>query len=110
MSDLKTAEKFNAAMFEVYHRAKKEAGYNATAFLGMLNRDGGLLTAKKLINARTQSDGYTALLMVRRLDLTVEALVVENKRWHPLFTAEELVKAKKRLEANHYSFKEAEDI
>ncbi|MEX4009421.1 hypothetical protein [Neoaquamicrobium sediminum] len=94
--------KFEGAMFDIYRRAKSEAKYNANAFLGMLNDRGGLYTAKALINAPRQSDGYTALLMAGRLDLTVEALVVEDIRWKPLFLHEEIEKAKKRLAANQY--------
>lgn len=44
-------KRFESAMFDVYKRAKVEAKYNATAFLQMLMKDGGWLTAKKLINA-----------------------------------------------------------
>jgi hypothetical protein len=39
------------AMFEIYRRAKLEADYNATIFLGMITRNYGLATAKTLINA-----------------------------------------------------------
>jgi hypothetical protein len=63
----------------------------------MLGDKGGLATAKYLINALKPSDGYTHLYERGRLDLTVEAMVVENPKWHPLFTGEELTKAKKRL-------------
>ncbi len=94
-------QKFEAAMFDIYRRAKSEAKYNATIFLKMLNDRGGL-PAKALINAETQSQGYTALLLAGRLDLTVEALVVEDIRWHELFLSDELNKARKRLEDNRY--------
>ncbi|BCH63562.1 hypothetical protein RvVAT039_07780 [Agrobacterium vitis] len=96
-------QKFDTAMFEIYSRAKSEAKYNATVFLKMLNERGGLATAKTLINAAQQSQGYTSLLMVNRLDLTVEAMVVENARWHSLFLPEEIEKAKQRLTANQYT-------
>lgn len=95
MPDL--SKQFDAAMFEIYRRAKTEVGYNATVFLRMLNNRGGLSTAKYLINASKSSDGYTNLYERGRLDLTVEAMVVENAKWHELFTPEELAKAKHRL-------------
>ncbi len=100
MADLQ--EQFDLAMFEVYRRAKGEAGYNATVFLQMLSDGGGLRTAKTLINAAKPSDGYTALWERKRLDLTVEAVVVENARWHPLFAPEEIERAKRRL--SDYSY------
>lgn len=89
-------------MFDVYRRAKSEARYNATVFLQMLSDSGGLRTAKTLINAAKPSDGYTALYMKGRLDLTVEALVVEDQRWHALFTEEELRRAEARLREYRY--------
>jgi hypothetical protein len=100
VSDLET--KFDQAMFEIYRRAKSEAKYNATIFLQMITDNGGLRSAKTLINAEKPSDGYTALYLRKRLDLTVEAMVVENRSWHPLFSAEELAKARGRLKAYHY--------
>lgn len=90
-------EQFDAAMFDIYRRAKEEAGYNASLFLQMLTARKGLATAKQLINAKKPSDGYTHLYERGHLELTVEAMVTENPRWHVLFTADELVRARKRL-------------
>jgi|ERR1700722_7719802 hypothetical protein len=88
---------FDEAMFEIYRRAKAEAEYNAAIFLRMVSERGGLATARYLINSPKPSDGYTHLYERGRLDLTVEAMVVENGRWHELFTSEELAKARTRL-------------
>lgn len=90
-------KKFETAMFEIYARAKAEARYNATVFLRMLSDRGGLDTAKFLVNSPKESDGYTALYLRTRLDLTVEAMILEDQRWHALFTAGELEKARSRL-------------
>ncbi len=97
------SKQFDAAMFDIYRRAKSEAGYNATIFLGMLNDRGGLSTAKYLINSPKPSDGYTNLYELDRLDLTVEAMIVENAKWHPLFTPDELKRARNRLVAYRYT-------
>lgn len=102
MSNKATLDKFDGAMFDIYRRAKSEAKYNATAFLKMLNDRKGLATAKTLINAVKQSDGFAALHLAGRLDLTVEALVVEDRRWTELFLPEEIEKARIRLLANKY--------
>ena len=40
-----------------------------------------------------------------RLDLTVEAVVVENERWHGLFTDEELARARRRLKEYRYDLR-----
>jgi hypothetical protein len=96
-------KQFDRAMFEIYSRAKSEAGYNATIFLRMLGDRGGLATAKYLINSAKPSDGYTQLYERGRLDLTVEAMVTENSEWHTLFTNGELEKARLRLTQYGYS-------
>ena len=83
---------FDRAMHDVYRKAKNEAGYRARIFRKMLHRQGGLATAKQLINAPNVSDGYTALWERGRINLTVEAVVVENRKYHELFTADELLK------------------
>ena len=93
-------------MFEIYRRAKLEAGYNATIFLRMVSDRGGLATAKYLINSPIASDGYTHLYERGRLDLTVEAMIVENTRWHELFTSEELGAANIRLKKYGYDRKQ----
>lgn len=98
-------KQFGEAMMNIYRRAKIECGYTPSIFHNMLVQQGGLVTAKKLINAKTESEGYTRLFMEKRLDLTVEAVVYENAKWHPLFESEELERCKTRLSAYGYVFK-----
>lgn len=93
---------FDAAMLDIYRRAKADADYTATRFLGMVVDRGGLSTARYLLNAPTVSDGYSALWQRGRLDLTVEAMILERK-WWPLFTKAERQIAVKRL--RDYEFK-----
>jgi hypothetical protein len=100
MPDLQ--RQFDQAMLTIYRRAKAEVKYNATIFFRMLNERGGLATAKYLINSEEPSDGYTHLYERGRLDLTVEAMVIEDPLWHSLFTADELARAKKRLTDYRY--------
>ena len=92
---------FDEAMYTLYRRARDEAGYNATIFLRMLTDGRGLRTARTLINAPKPSDGYTALWERKRLDLTVEALV-QDARWRPLFSQEEIERARRRLSQYGY--------
>lgn len=93
---------FHDAMLDIYRRAKSEAGYTATRFLGMLVERGGLETARYLLHTLTVSDGYTALWQRGRLDLSVEAIVLTPK-WQPLFSKEELRIAVDRLREYRYS-------
>lgn len=89
---------FHAAMAQIYVRAKAEAGYNATRYLQMVSENGGLATANQLLHASNVSDGFTHLWERGRLDLSVEALVLEPK-WSPLFTSDDLRIARERLKA-----------
>lgn len=102
MTSSKLEAEFDRAMMDVYIRAKREAKYSATVFHRMLSEHRGLETARRLINDKTVSDGYTALWERGRLDLTVEALVIDNPKWHSLFTASELEQARKRLNEYRY--------
>lgn len=96
-----------AAMFNIYRRAKDEAGYKATIFLGMLKDHEGLATARTLINSARPSDGYTALYERGRLDLTVEALITEDIQWHGMFEEAELERARRRLRQYGYKARPA---
>lgn len=87
---------FHDAMIEVYRRARSEAGYTATRFLRMLSERGGLETARYLLHAPGVSEGYTALWERGRLDLAVEAVILEPT-WRPLFTDAERKIAVTRL-------------
>ena len=98
--DPRTAD-FGKAMLNVYERAKSEADYTASFFLGMISELGPLGTARKLLNAPAVSDGFANLWERGRLDLTVEALVLRPE-YAPLFTQEELGRARTRLEQFGY--------
>jgi hypothetical protein len=62
------------------------------------------ITARRLIYA-PQSDGYTKLFLMKppRLDLTVEAVVVESLEWRELLGPEAVRLATKRLHACGYT-------
>jgi hypothetical protein len=71
--------RFHAWMVDVYHRVKAETGYNATYFLQMVSERGGVDAARRLLHSTAVSDGFTALWERRRLDLSVEALVLDEE-------------------------------
>ena len=93
---------FDEAMLDVYRKAQSECDYNATYFLQMIGEYGGLETAKQLLRKSEVSSGFTALWICERLDLSVEAVVLQEQ-WRPLFTDEELCTARTRLEDLGYS-------
>jgi hypothetical protein len=100
MSDLE--ERFDAAMMDIYRRAKSEAHYNASRYFQMLSEHRGVETARILLHADTVSEGYTALWERGRLDLTVEALIYDHPEYHGLFSQEEREIAFQRLRQYKY--------
>ena len=92
---------FDNAMMDVYRRALKECHYNATRFLRMLYEHRDLETARILLRASNVSEGYIALWERKRLDLTVESLILMPE-WQPLFSKEESEIARRRLSEYGY--------
>ncbi|WP_235851995.1 HNH endonuclease [Niallia nealsonii] len=82
-------------MFNIYNKAKS-IGYNATKFRQMLAGKEGYLVAKSFIYSKSPTDGFTSLWELKRLDLTVEALVL-NPKYVSLFTEEERCIVRDRL-------------
>lgn len=96
---------FEKEMMNIYHRAKSEANYTPSEFHRMLSELGGIETARRLINSKLPSPGYTRLWEAGHPELTVEAVVYENPKWHPLFDNQTLEAARKRLKAYDYPLK-----
>jgi len=92
---------FHQKMVEVYERAKAECHYNAVRFHQMVQSEGGLLTAKKLLASNHYPEGLTRLWELKRLDISMEALVLKEP-WCRLFTNDELAIARKRLKELGY--------
>ena len=92
---------FHRAMLSIYERAKRECRYSPNLFLSMVGERGGLGAARALLRARTVSDGFTRLWELGRLDLSVEALILQDE-WHPLFSDEERAIARERLREMGY--------
>lgn len=89
-------DEFHQAMVRIYERAREEIGYTATRFLQMVLREGGVATARKLLQSPL-SDGFTTLYGKERLDLSMEAHVL-LPRFEQLFNADQRDEARRRLE------------
>ena len=87
---------FHNEMVGIYHAAN-EIGYRPAYFIRMVSDLGGLEAAKRLLRSSVPSEGFFRLVEEERLDLTVEALVLKEP-WASLFTEDELMIAKTRLE------------
>ncbi|WP_168705445.1 GmrSD restriction endonuclease domain-containing protein [Gordonia paraffinivorans] len=95
------AGRFADRMTDVYRRALAETGYNATHYRAMLAQLGPRETARRLLAAPTVSDGFAELWERGRMDLTVEAVVVDPE-FAGLFSDEEREVARRRLDQFGY--------
>lgn len=100
MSMTKLETKFHEAMLDIYKLALKECRYRAKVFLEMVVEMNGVPAAKKLLASDQMQSGLYDLFNCGRLDLTVEALVLQDE-YRELFEPEELAEAKRRLEMLH---------
>lgn len=92
---------FHNKMIEVYRHAKEECNYSASRFLQLVNEKGGLQAAKSLLSSARYPEGLTRLWEARRLDISMEALVLRDP-WRSLFSAAELSIAADRLKKLGY--------
>jgi hypothetical protein len=86
-------------------RSKKELGYFPHQFLEMLNEQQGFDTAISLILGKKPSSGFYKMAEFKRLDITVEALVLQPA-WSKLFGDDVLQAAYRRLDEFGYEFPE----
>lgn len=73
-----------------------EFGYSPTYFVRMLDEDGAVGAARRLLRDQQTSDGFTRLWGEGRLGLTVEAIVLRPE-FFGLFSRTELATARARL-------------
>jgi hypothetical protein len=88
---------FHHEMLDIYRKASEQCNYQATRFLQLVNNLGGINAARALLHSSGLSEGFIALWERKRLDLTMEALILKSP-WRDLFTQEKLEIARKRLQ------------
>ena len=93
--------KFHEEMLNIYITAKKELKYNASHFLQLLSYEGGVKAAKQLISKDDGTYGFLILWKNKRLDLSVETLVLKPE-YHDLFTDIERERCGDRLKQYGY--------
>ncbi|MGY4102482.1 GmrSD restriction endonuclease domain-containing protein [Nocardia sp. R16R-3T] len=91
-----TAE-FTKTVNEAIARAINETGYRPGQFRRMVAEMGAVATARKLLATKQLSEGFSTLWEFERLDLTVEAAVLDE-RFAELFTDQERETARFRLQ------------
>ena len=95
------SDDFHQAMLNLYREIiDAKLGYDPSVFLDMVHQRGGVDTARRLIRRRTY--GFNRLQKLGRLDLSVEAHVLQE-RWAPLFSDAERSQARRRLEEYGYA-------
>jgi hypothetical protein len=94
--------KFHEEKLSIYYTGKKEINFNASRFLQMVSEKGGLQAAKLLISKSGGTYGFEVLWENCRLDLSVEALVL-NPEFTVLFSDEEKRICRERLEQFGYA-------
>jgi hypothetical protein len=94
-------DRFTQFLYDKAHEAQASIGYKPNIFLQLLGSQGGYKTAVQLLSAPKVSEGFIRLYEGQRLDLTVEALVLESQ-WRRHFDARLLDIAGKRLRDVRY--------
>lgn len=85
-------------LHNIYIRAKKECNYNASRFLQMISsNENPVSIVRKLTLINVPSEGFSKLWELKRLDLTVEALIYDNQNYHKFFSESELDFIKEKL-------------
>lgn len=101
MEDSILQQNFERKIWEVTNIMKLKYGYNPTIFIKMIEEHGMLESVKRLINNMQPSYGFTKLWELKRLDLSLEAICLDDE-WKELFTEEEQKKAKEKLKKYEY--------
>lgn len=81
--------------------AEVECGCKMTRLLNTIERFGIVRTAQEIIRKRRTSDSFNTLLEAGRLELTMEAVIVQEK-YGELFTDEEVNSCYELLCENGY--------
>lgn len=91
-------ERFHQEMLAIHQKAGRSTGYWPNRFLQKVKRDRGIKAAKYwLRTSRSLSPGLQRLIKEKRIEISMEALVVK-KPWCDLFNATELTEARRRLQ------------
>lgn len=93
---LSESDPFTERALQIYEDAKTQIGYVAHRFRQKIVRDGGLAAAKYWLRPSKATAGFERLLKHDRLDLSVEAVVLQSP-WKEFFTPAELATAQECL-------------
>jgi hypothetical protein len=86
----------DAALVELVRICECDIGYHPTRFLRLVRERGGLAAVRQLLAKNDASYGLEILWDHKRLDLSIEALVI-TPPWSDLFTVDEQKSARRKL-------------
>ena len=89
-------EEFKKRVFDSIIIMDKKHGYTPSELINMIDKHGTIEAVRRLINSPKPPYGFTKLWELKALDLSLEAIILEEE-WKDLFSDEERAKAKKRL-------------
>jgi hypothetical protein len=95
-------QQFTRQLLRLHELAKESCNYNATRSLRMIYELGGVATARELVLSSELSQGFTAMWECGRLDLTIEATILQEP-WRQLFTEDVLSAAQRKLQEVGYN-------
>ena len=96
-------KQFEQEVFEGCRQLSRKHGYTPTYFLQMVQERGAVRATKDLLATKDPSEGLNTLWHLGKLELSVEAMVLDS-RYGSLFTEEERRIARKRLADLGYQF------
>ncbi|HQT74491.1 MAG TPA: hypothetical protein PLX84_11180 [Acidiphilium sp.] len=88
--------KFTAHLLSLAQRSNDELHFHPGYFIKMVKIQGGVAASKTLLAKPSASEGFDVLKKLSRLDLSMEATVIELP-WASMFTTAELAIARARL-------------
>jgi hypothetical protein len=97
-------EEFTKAMWSTMDAARAK-NYTPTYFMRMLERYGGVETAKRLLADHTPQSGLSTLWELDLLPQSLEAVVIQD-RYRSLFKPDEISEARRRLDELGYFAKQ----
>lgn len=99
--------RFSEAVSDLYKRTIYECNHRQTFLKDLMESMGGYRAAKKVLGNKKYLIGIASLKAYNRLDLSVEALVVDPQ-WEGIFTKRQLEVANARLSQYGFSLIAAE--
>lgn len=95
----KVESEFHEEMVSIFRKSGEATGYWPRRFLQKVRKGGGLQAAREWLSpGKDLSPGLQRLAKERRIDLSMEALVLKEP-WSQLFTEAEIKQAKRHLAA-----------